>query len=229
MNSKRSIKKKSFFVLLILQSLFLNNLSAQKQPVDYVNVFTGTSNSRWMMFPGATLPFGKVKLSPDNQQNVWNGGYEYTISSISGFSYLHAMGLSGLSMMPITGSMYANEGWMKTYPGPPDGPFGTMWTAGYRSRFDKKTEHGAPSYYSVDLLDYNVKAELTSTMHCGLMRLTYPATKQAHLLINFDAVAEEKMMYMRLRLKKFHQLHSGVTLSKEAVMPLITPSIFLFI
>lgn len=191
MNITKQNRKKGYFIFPIFLSLLLNNLLAQKQPVDYVNVFTGTSNSRWMMFPGATLPFGMVKLSPDNQENVWNGGYEYTISSISGFSHLHAMGLSGLSMMPVTGSMYANEGWMKTYSGPPDGPFGTMWTAGYRSRFDKKTEQGSPSYYSVDLLDYHVKAELTSTMHCGLMRLTYPATKQAHLLINFDAVAEE--------------------------------------
>ena len=59
-------------------------------PVDAVNVFTGTSNSRWMLFPGATLPFGLVKLSPDNQTNVWNGGYEYTVNSLSGFSHLHA-------------------------------------------------------------------------------------------------------------------------------------------
>jgi len=58
------------------------------------------------------MPFGMVKLSPDNQSNVWNGGYEYTIGSISGFSHLHAMGLNGLSIMPTTGSLYANEGWM---------------------------------------------------------------------------------------------------------------------
>ena len=62
MNGKRTFKKKSYFILPILFSLFLNNLSAQKKPVYYVNVFTGTSNSRWMMFPGATLPFGMVKL-----------------------------------------------------------------------------------------------------------------------------------------------------------------------
>jgi predicted alpha-1,2-mannosidase len=179
--------------IAFLFCLFISvQASAQKKPIDYVNVFTGTSNSRWMMFPGATLPFGMVKLSTDNQENVWNGGYEYTISSISGFSFLHAMSLSGLSMMPVTGSIYANEGWIRSYPGTADGPFGGMWTAGYRSRFDKQTEHGSPSYYSVDLLDYNVKAELTSTMRCGLMRLTYPGTEQAHIIINFDAPAEEK-------------------------------------
>jgi predicted alpha-1,2-mannosidase len=173
-------------------AICFQRIAAQKPAVDYVNVFTGTSNSRWMMFPGATLPFGMVKLSPDNQENVWNGGYEYTIASISGFSHLHAMGLSGLSMMPTTGNIYASEGWVKSYPGTADGPFGGMWTAGYRSRFDKKTEHAGPSYYSVQLLDYNIKAELTSTMRCGIMRLTYGQKNQAHLIINFDAPAEEK-------------------------------------
>jgi len=49
-----------------------------------------------MLFPGATLPLGMVKLSPDNQNNVWNGGYEHTVSSISGFSHLHAMSLNPL-------------------------------------------------------------------------------------------------------------------------------------
>jgi len=45
-----------------------------------------------MLGPGASLPNGMVKLGPDNQGNVWNGGYEYTVSSISGFSHLHGMG-----------------------------------------------------------------------------------------------------------------------------------------
>ena len=55
--------------------------TAAPLPTDDVNVFMGTSNSRWMLFPGVTLPFGLVKFSPDNQGNVWNGGYEYTVGS----------------------------------------------------------------------------------------------------------------------------------------------------
>ena len=39
--------------------------------VDAVDVFTGTSNSRWMLFRGwIPLLFGLVKLSPDNQTKV---------------------------------------------------------------------------------------------------------------------------------------------------------------
>lgn len=145
--------KKIFLLLSIISS---QTLFAQKrQPVDYVNLFTGTSNSRWMLFPGATLPFGMVKLSPDNQENVWNGGYEYTIGSISGFSHLHAMSLSGLSVMPMTGKVELYPGQPKTFMGNANGPFGTMWTAGYHSRYEKSTEKASPGYYSVHLLDHN--------------------------------------------------------------------------
>ncbi len=91
--------------LLSLALTVMVSAQERQTPADYVNVFTGTSNSRWMLFPGATLPFGMVKLSPDNQNNVWNGGYEYTVSSISGFSHLHAMGVSGVSLMPVTGKL----------------------------------------------------------------------------------------------------------------------------
>jgi len=179
--------------LFLITILSVVSLAAQKKqiPLNYVNVFTGTSNSRWMLFPGSTLPFGMVKLSPDNQNNVWNGGYEYTVSSISGFSHLHAMSLCGVSLMPVTGRLDLYPDFVKTFPGEPDGPFGGMWTAGYRSRFKKETEKGSPGYYSVDLLDYNIKVELTSTMRCGMMRLIYPESAESHILMNNNFPAEE--------------------------------------
>lgn len=55
-----------------------------------------------MMNPGPSLPLGMVKLGPDNQENLWCGGYEYTFNSIAGFSFIHGMGLSGVSIMPAT-------------------------------------------------------------------------------------------------------------------------------
>jgi len=161
-------------------------------PVDEVNAFAGTSNSRWMLFPGATLPFGLVKLSPDNQANVWNGGYEYTVGSISGFSHLHAFSLSGVSLMPVTGPIEYMPGMYRVFPGSPDGPFGIMWTSGYRSRIRKAEEAASPGYYSANLLDWGVRAEVTATMRCGLMRLTYPATEEAHLLLDFAFPTEEQ-------------------------------------
>ncbi len=133
-----------------------------------------------------------VKLSPDNQENVWNGGYEYTLNSISGFSHLHAMSLSGVSLMPMVGKLEVFPGQPKTFPGPADGPFGTMWTAGYRSRFDKASEHGSPGYYSVHLSEYKTTVELTATTRTGWMRCTFPESRDAHLLLDFQFSAEEQ-------------------------------------
>ena len=166
--------------------------AAAPAPVDRVHVFAGTSNSRWQLFPGATMPFGLVKLSPDNQGNVWNGGYEYTVASIAGFSHLHAMGLSALSLMPVVGPLQIDPTSSRFHPGAPDGPFGAMWTAGYRSRIDKASETGSPGYYNVTLIDYGVKAELSATMRVGYMRLTFPKTNDGHLFIDFDFPTEEK-------------------------------------
>jgi len=183
---------KTIIAIVMLAFSVIVNGQQIKTPLDYVNVFTGTSNSRWMLFPGATLPFGMVKLSPDNQNNVWNGGYEYTVSSISGFSHLHAMSLSGVSLMPAVGKLDLYPDFVKVFPGEPDGPFGGMWTAGYRSRFDKKTEHGSPGYYAVKLLDYDINVELTSTMRCGMMRLVYPESHSAHIILNNNFPVEER-------------------------------------
>jgi predicted alpha-1,2-mannosidase len=172
-------------LLIVLVFGFFPKSYGQKRPLDYVNCFTGTSNSRWMLFPGPTMPFGMVKLSPDNQNTVWNGGYEYTVSSISGFSHFHAMSISGLSLMPTTGGKKLNAG-------EPDGPFGVMWTSGYRSRFDKKTEVASPGYYGVKLLDYDIMAELTATTRCGMLQFTYPQTDNAHVVLNYEFTPEEK-------------------------------------
>lgn len=56
---------------------------SNKQPVDYVDLFIGTSNSRWMLGPYAQAPFGMVQLGPNNQGDVWMGGYEYSIHTTS--------------------------------------------------------------------------------------------------------------------------------------------------
>ena len=87
----------------ILAALFINFFTfAQKSPVDYVDCFIGTSNSRWMLGPYAQRPMGMVQLGPDNQGNKWMGGYEYAINSVSGFSHIHAWTMGGLMMMPTT-------------------------------------------------------------------------------------------------------------------------------
>jgi len=174
-------------MLKIILSLIITSNSffcyAQvKEPVDYVDPFIGTSNSRWMLFPGVTQPNGMVKLSPDNQQGVWQGGYEYSIGSIHGFSHLHGWTMAGLLTMPANGDLTLK-------PGSPDEPFKGA-NAGYHSRFRHEDEHASPGYYSVYLMDPDVKVELTSTERIGYQRITFPKDSTNRLMISLNIPAE---------------------------------------
>lgn len=172
----KNFKIDVLFVCMILVPTAL--WAQQKQPVDYVDPLIGTSTSRWMLYPGPSMPFGMVKLSPDNQEQTWKAGYEYTIHNIAGFSHLHSWTMGGLLTMPTTGEL-------KVQPGPEDNP-----DAGYRSRFKHENEEAEPGYYAVLLDDYNIRAELTSTKRSGFQRYTFPQAKEAHILFDLQFPTE---------------------------------------
>jgi predicted alpha-1,2-mannosidase len=175
---------KNLSVLIVfLFILAASGCTRLKEPVDYADPLMGTSESRWMLNPAANLPFGMVQLSPDNQGNGWKTGYEYTLSSISGFSHIHSWTMAGLSVMPTVGIINPRIA-------PPDAPTTTGGTAGHRSRIDKRTEKASPGYYAVDLLNYNIRTELTSTTRCGFFRLTFPETNEGNVLFNLLFPAE---------------------------------------
>lgn len=159
----------------------------QKQPADYVDPLLGTSSSRWMLYPGPSMPFGMVKLSPDNQKQGWQAGYEYTIENIAGFSHLHSWTMGGLLTMPTTGEL-------KVLPGSEEDP-----DAGYRSRFSHDQEVASAGYYAVTLSDYGIRAELTSTTRAGFQRYTFPKADQARIL--FDLMTPTEYGYALLDAK----------------------------
>ena len=152
------------------------------KPVDFVNPFMGTSNSRWELNPGPLLPFGMMQMAPDNQESFWKGGYEYTINSISGFSVIHNATMKGFGIMPQVGYRVISQS-------SADGPF-AGWIWGHRSRFRKETEKASAGYYGVHLMDYDVKVEITSTMRSNVMRLTYPESKESRLLFDLSIPSE---------------------------------------
>lgn len=186
-------------IIFLVELLTVNQAFTQKkQPVDYADPLIGTSESRWMLNPGVTLPFGMVQLSPDNQSQYWKAGYEYTIGSVFGFSHLHAWTMSGLSVMPT-------KGWLNPYIFPhADAPISTGWegTNGHRSRIDKNTEKASPGYYSVDLVDFDIKTELTSTTRCGFFRFTFPETNEGHVFFNLLFPQEYKTEILDARITK---------------------------
>lgn len=170
-------------VLFAIAGCWLFAATAQeKQPVDYADPLLGTSESRWMLNPGATMPFGMVQLAPDNQGGVWKSGYEYTLNNVGGFSHIHSWTMAGLSVMPTVGAL-------NTRRGPADGPT-TGWTTGYRSRVYKETEKASPGYYAVTLMNGNIHTELTSTTRSGFFRFTFADEEHAHILLDLDVPFE---------------------------------------
>lgn len=170
------------------ENLFPKNHST-RQPVDHVDPFIGTTapGLRWMMFPGVSLPFGMVKLSPDNK--AWSGrggsgraGYDYKIPTILGFSHIHSWTMGGLMMMPTTGPL-------KTVQGPESGS-----PESFRSRFRHETESAAPGYYAVTLDDYGIRAELTATTRAGFQRYIFPKSDQARILLVLNVPGEYAMV-----------------------------------
>ncbi|MDE2278454.1 MAG: GH92 family glycosyl hydrolase [Xanthomonadaceae bacterium] len=134
-------------------------------------------------FPGATVPFGMIQLSPDTAMPdfrhayKWAAGYQYGDPTIMGFSHTHFSGsghsdLGDVLVMPIAGDV-------KLDPGDADKP-----GSGYRSRFSHASEVEQAGYYAVTLSDYGIRAELTASMRVGWHRYTFPKDKPAHLLLD---------------------------------------------
>jgi len=151
---------------------------ASKDPVDWVDPLLGTADSRWMLVPGPTMPFGLVNLSPDTQEGGWKAGHDYRSTSISGFSHIHSWVMGGLLTMPTGGPLQIIPGSERE----PD--------KGYRSRYTHDTEEAKPGYYAVTLADYGIRAELTATKRTGFQRYTFPKSQQFRILFDLAIPTE---------------------------------------
>jgi predicted alpha-1,2-mannosidase len=148
----------------------------KKQLTDYVNPFIGTGG-HGHTYPGATLPFGMMQLSPDTRLSGWDGcsGYHYSDSVIYGFTHTHLSG-TGCSdygdvlLMPYTGPIQFNNG--------ADGK------EGYSSSFSKDKENAKPGYYSVHLDDYDIDVELTCSKRVGFHKYTFKEADTANLILD---------------------------------------------
>lgn len=154
-------------------------------PSQYVDTRIGTAHSRWMIAPGPWMPFSMVKLSPDNQNDSWQAGYEPTFESVGCFSHIHEWTIAGLGTMPTNGPLLTEVGDEKAV------------DSGYRSRIDKSTEEASIGYYQVHLSDYDIKAELTATNRCGFQRYTFPKDRKDSRVL-LDLVIPNEYTYQSI-------------------------------
>jgi predicted alpha-1,2-mannosidase len=166
------------FLTLALVCLAAPVVWADEDFARFVNPFVGTAE-HGHTFPGATVPFGMVQLSPDTRTQGWDAasGYHDSDRDIIGFSHTHLSGTGGsdygdILLMPTVDDTHLNPGTR----GLPDG--------GYRSRFLKTEEAASPGYYRVRLQDYDVLAELTATTRVGLHRYTVPEAGEARIVLD---------------------------------------------
>lgn len=162
---------KNYFILFCLSMLVVvsscNKVGQRPDFASYVDPFIGTGG-HGHTFPGATLPFGMVQLSPDTRLEGWDGcsGYHYSDTVVYGFSQTHLSG-TGVSdygdvlLMPTVGEIQLNNG---ASTGPENG---------YASAFYKKAEVSEPGYYYTKLKEGEVDVELTSTNRVGFHQYTF--------------------------------------------------------
>jgi predicted alpha-1,2-mannosidase len=168
------------------------SISAQQNLTQYVDPFIGTGG-HGHTFPGATMPFGMVQLSPDTRLTGWDGcsGYHYSDAVIFGFSHTHLSG-TGISdygdilLMPTVGNVFL------------DALVDGKTDQGYASPFSHQNETARPGYYSVRLDDGSILAELTATSRVGFHRYTYQATGRANLIL--DLVHRDQVLDSYLRI-----------------------------
>lgn len=179
------MKRILFFILGVWAFYFVKAQQPVRRFTTYVNPFIGTRNQNnglsGSTFPGATVPFGLVQLSPDTKDNphIPASGYDYNDSTIVGFSHTHLSGtgvseLFDILLMPTVGEA-------KSLPGNSNIP-----KSGYRSRYSHDKEEAYPGYYQVWLQDYDINVELTSTEHVGFHRYTFSKRKDTHVVIDLN-------------------------------------------
>ena len=148
--------KNYFFVFLLFTSIIFSQNFHQ-----YVNPMIGTGG-HGHTYPGATVPFGMVQLSPDTRiDGSWDGcsGYHYSDNIIYGFSHTHLNG-TGVSdygdimLMPTMGKILLEKEF-------------------YSSTFSHANEKATAGFYSVKLDKNNIDVRLTASTRVGFHEYTF--------------------------------------------------------
>lgn len=170
LNDKHNFMKKLLSLILVLLSSFIFSQNYQQ----YVNPFIGTGG-HGHTYPGATVPFGMVQLSPDTRiDGSWDGcsGYHYTDNVIYGFSHTHLNGtgcsdFGDIMLMPTMGepSFDPKE---------------------YSSIFSHANEKASAGFYSVKLDKHNIDVRLTTSTRVGFHEYTFNKAGQANIILDLN-------------------------------------------
>ena len=173
------MKQISFFIFIFMTLISCSQ--SEKTVTQYVNPFLGTAPLQdsmdvgynppkdwrvWagLTYPGAALPNAMVQLSPITEWHS-GAGYEYEDTIIYAFTHTNKghWNLCHIPILPATEGFSADD---------------------FGSAFSHENESAEPGYYQVFFKRYGIQAELTSTLHCGFHKYTFPKGEPRKLIVN---------------------------------------------
>jgi len=195
-------KQKLYFSIVAVVFLFACSAPEKTEnKVDftkYVNPFVGAAEFGHC-FPGACVPFGLIQAGPETGNCSWAycSGYQYEDSIINGFSQTRLNGTGCMDLGDILMLPFSGETVMKKY----------------GSHYNKSTEQATPGYYSVELTDFGVKAEMTASEHTAIHRYIFQGSEKPRLLIDFQSAltGSEKQLHE-------HVLNANVNIENETTV-----------
>ena len=178
------MKVRNIIHMACLAALLAACTSQKENTVDFIDPFIGTG-FHGHTYPGATVPFGAVQLSPDTRAGNWDAcaGYHYDDSTLTGFSHTHLSGtgcidLGDLLIRPTTQTV--------------DPSRQPMYAPAAFRHEDEKAEAG---YYAVLLHEEGIRAELTATAHTGVHRYTFPKESTPTVIVDLKHSLDNEHIY----------------------------------
>ena len=166
----------SFYILSFIFYISLPTVSFAAGEVGYVSPLVGTmskhSLSTGNTYPAIALPWGMNFWTPQTGRMGDGWAYVYTEDKLRGIKQTHQPSpwindYGRFAIMPTTRTVFREDD--------------------RASWFSHKAETATPYYYKVYLADWDVTAELAPTERAAIMRLTYPETSEARVVIDpFD-------------------------------------------
>lgn len=149
----------------------------------FVSPFIGTGGIPYLCgnnFPGATVPFGMVRVSPDTISKFGrrasnSSGYFYPDPQIIGFSQTRLVGTGATDggnflVIPTFGNLAAKH------------------RKGLLENYSHEKENAFPGYYAVAFPGLGITVELTATCRVACHRYTFEGNRPPHVLIDVTSV-----------------------------------------
>lgn len=157
------------------------NVASQYPLATKVNPFIGTGGVPWTCannFPGVSLPFGMMRLSPEtasmltNDKGLNTSGYFYGDNKIIGFSHTRLVGTGAIDgghflVLPVPNSNTVKEN-----------------PSAIQYQYAHQNELAYPGYYSIKFPPEKILVELTGTQRVGLHRYSFEGAENPGILLD---------------------------------------------